>query len=252
MAKQPGVMFYFDVRPCIKRLNINEKGLLFEAILDYAELGIEPNLDGALGIAWDFIQPKLDRDAARYGKQVEQKQYAVFAREARKRGQEPVPFDEWKALPDIERNRLISADTERYPTTTSTSTSTIPPISPQGEGSGQGNDSFDRFWEAYPKKQGKANARKAFAKAIKKTELSTILQALDAQKCCSQWTKDGGQYIPLPSTWLNGERWSDELEGSQVQPLPASGQGSCNSIIDYTRLRFDENDQPINLEECTV
>lgn len=122
MAKQPGVMFYFDVRPCIKRLNINEKGLLFEAILDYSELGVEPNLDGALGIAWDFIRPKLDRDAARYGKQVEQKQYAVFAREARKRGQEPVPFDEWKTLPDIERNRLVSADTERYPTSTPTST----------------------------------------------------------------------------------------------------------------------------------
>ncbi len=51
---KPGVMFYFDVRPCIKRLNLNEKGQLFEAILDYAESGIEPELDGALGIAWDL------------------------------------------------------------------------------------------------------------------------------------------------------------------------------------------------------
>ena len=118
MAK-PGVMFYFDVRPCIKRLDINEKGRLFEAILDYGEFGIVPDLDGALGVAWDFIQPKLDRDAGRYDKQVEQKQYAVFSREVRKKGSNPVPFDEWKSLSDIERNRLLSADTERYPTTTS-------------------------------------------------------------------------------------------------------------------------------------
>ena len=118
MAK-PGVMFYFDIRPCIKRLDINEKGRLFEAILDYGEEGIVPDLDGALGVAWDFIQPKLDRDAGRYDKQVEQKQYAVFSREVRKNGGNLVSFDEWKSLSDIERNRLLSADTERYPTTTS-------------------------------------------------------------------------------------------------------------------------------------
>lgn len=115
MAK-PGVMFYFDVRPCIKRMDTNEKGRLFEAILDYAEFGIVPDLDGALGVAWDFIQPKLDRDAGRYDRQVEQKQYAVFSREIRKKGGNPISFDEWKSLSDIERNRLISADTERYPT----------------------------------------------------------------------------------------------------------------------------------------
>lgn len=119
MAK-PGVMFYFDVRPCIKRLNINEKGRLFEAILDYGEFGIVPDLDGALGVAWDFIQPKLDRDAERYDKQVEQKQYAAYVREAKRRGQTPLSFDDWKAIPDTERYRVISGDTEKHPTTTST------------------------------------------------------------------------------------------------------------------------------------
>lgn len=118
---KPGVIFYFDIRPCIKRLDINEKGRLFEAILDYGEFGTVPDLDGALGVAWDFIQPKLDRDAERYDKQVEQKQYAVFSREVKKRGGSQVSFDEWKSLPDIERNRLLSSDTERYPTTTSNS-----------------------------------------------------------------------------------------------------------------------------------
>lgn len=118
MAK-PGVMFYFDVRPCIKRLSLNEKGRLFEAILDYGEFGTIPDLDGALGVAWDFIQPKLDRDAGRYDKQVEQKQYAVFAREMKKNGGHAIPFEEWRALSADGRNRLLSADTERYPTTTS-------------------------------------------------------------------------------------------------------------------------------------
>lgn len=113
---KPGVMFYFDVRPCIKRLTPEEKGRLFEAILDYAEFGVVPDVDGALGVAWDFIQPKIDRDGERYDKQIEQKQYAAFAREIKKQGKDPIPFDDWKALSDNERCRLTSGDTERYPT----------------------------------------------------------------------------------------------------------------------------------------
>ena len=48
-------MFYFDTRPCLRRLTIEEKGLLFEAVLDYGEHGVLPEFDGALGVAWDFI-----------------------------------------------------------------------------------------------------------------------------------------------------------------------------------------------------
>ena len=126
---KPGVMFYFDVRPCIKRLNLNEKGQLFEAILDYAESGIEPELDGALGIAWDFIQPRLDQDTERYGNKVLQKQYAAFVRELKKRGSVVISFDEWKNMTDVERDQLISGDIGRYPTSTSTPTSTPTPTS---------------------------------------------------------------------------------------------------------------------------
>lgn len=48
-----------------------------------------------------------------------------------------------------------------------------------------------------------------------------MMQALGRQKASADWQKDGGQYIPLPTTWLNGERWED-VEQVEVQ-LPASG-----------------------------
>lgn len=59
---RPGVMFYFDVRPCLKRLTDEDKGRLFEAILDFGEFGVIPDFDGALGVAWDFIQPRIERE----------------------------------------------------------------------------------------------------------------------------------------------------------------------------------------------
>lgn len=50
MGSQPGVMLYFEVRPCLIRLNDGEKGQLFEAILDYGEHGIVPDFDGKWGL----------------------------------------------------------------------------------------------------------------------------------------------------------------------------------------------------------
>lgn len=69
---------------------------------------------------------------------------------------------------------------------------------------------FDAFWQAYPRKVGKGEARNVFARAIRKTTLDRMLDALSWQRNQPQWLKNGGAYVPHPSTWLNGERWDDE------------------------------------------
>ena len=70
---------------------------------------------------------------------------------------------------------------------------------------------FNEFWQAYPKKVGKAEAQKAFSK-INPDEfvLQAMSDALDWQRMSDSWTKNNGQYIPNPATWLNGRRWEDE------------------------------------------
>ena len=50
MAKRPGIMLYFSVRPALKRLSAEQKGLLYDAILDYGESGLLPEFDGVLGV----------------------------------------------------------------------------------------------------------------------------------------------------------------------------------------------------------
>lgn len=109
---KPGVVVYFDIRPCIARLSLSEKGQLFDAILDYAENGVEPEIDGGLGVAWDFIRPRIDKDSERYARKVESNQYAVFTRELKRRGQEPVPRDVWETMTSTERERMISSDSD--------------------------------------------------------------------------------------------------------------------------------------------
>jgi hypothetical protein len=69
---------------------------------------------------------------------------------------------------------------------------------------------FEKFWSAYPRKAG--NKQKAF-EAFKKADVSLdiLLAAIENQKQSAQWTKDNGQFIPHPTTWLNGRRWEDQI-----------------------------------------
>ena len=77
-------------------------------------------------------------------------------------------------------------------------------------------DNFNSFWAKYPKKTAKQAALKAWKKINPDKELfNQIISALELQKQSVQWQKDGGQFIPYPVTWLNGERWKDETETQQ-------------------------------------
>jgi hypothetical protein len=70
---------------------------------------------------------------------------------------------------------------------------------------------FDAFWDAYPKKKAKDDARRAWDKRRPDDALlGAMLHALRVQKQSDDWLKNKGQYIPLPATWLNGARWTDE------------------------------------------
>ena len=74
---------------------------------------------------------------------------------------------------------------------------------------GRSDAEFAVFWSAYPKKVGKKSARKAFDHVSEPVE--SLVTAIKRQECSAQWSRDGGQYIPNPTTWLNQERWEDQL-----------------------------------------
>lgn len=85
-------------------------------------------------------------------------------------------------------------------------------------------DLFPKFWKLYPNKKGKAAAEKAWKKLKVTDDLFTLIAQGLAKQCTSPgWTKDNGQFIPHPATWLNGKRWEDEVSvPSNVHHLPSS------------------------------
>lgn len=129
--QKPGVMIYFDnIRPALNRLNDEQCGSLFRAILDYAEYGVIADLEPITGMVFDLLRPKIDRDSDRYEESREQRQHAVYAREAKRRGEQPLSFSEWRVYRAASNdNGPIIPDNDPYPST-STSTTTSPSITP--------------------------------------------------------------------------------------------------------------------------
>ncbi len=81
---------------------------------------------------------------------------------------------------------------------------------------------FEQFWAAYPKKRAKDEARKEWDKRRPDAGLlDVMLRALEIQKSSPDWQKDRGQYIPQPSRWLRGARWTDVIEPDIVAPGPS-------------------------------
>jgi len=74
-------------------------------------------------------------------------------------------------------------------------------------------EEFEKFWKTYPRKVGKADARKAWAQTERlRPDINTLVEAILAACKTEQWMRGGGQFIPHASTWLRGERWEDEHE----------------------------------------
>jgi hypothetical protein len=65
---------------------------------------------------------------------------------------------------------------------------------------------FEKFWEAYPKKKSKGQARKAYAKAVERAPPDQILAAATVLRSMPLDKK----FIQHPATWLGADGWLDE------------------------------------------
>ncbi|EHQ92166.1 DUF4373 domain-containing protein [Desulfosporosinus youngiae] len=87
----------------------------------------------------------------------------------------------------------------------------IPKVKESKVKENKANNSFARFWDAYPKKKSKGQAEKAFTKLkVDEQFMGVILAAIKRAKKSADWQKENGRFIPYPSTWLNAKGWEDE------------------------------------------
>lgn len=96
MNQKPGVMIYFDMLPAIKNLSKTDKGILFEAILEYGLYKSIPQLPQKVMILWPLVQMRLDRDEMQYCNVVTKRAYSAYVRWAKHAGEPAMDFRTWQ------------------------------------------------------------------------------------------------------------------------------------------------------------
>ena len=82
---------------------------------------------------------------------------------------------------------------------------------------------FENFWQQYPKKVGKLTAKRSWEKLSQENQQKALEAIVEHRK---YWSAKGTdwEFIPHASTWLNQERFEDELVIEQKEnkrpPLP--------------------------------
>lgn len=101
---------------------------------------------------------------------------------------------------------------------------------------------FEDFWSLWKNKKDKKRARQAFDKIAPDADLlQTILAAVAAQNASAEWIKEGGSYIPHPTTWLNGARWEDE-----VKPIDGAFTADQQAFIDTFNANIGTKALPVD------
>jgi hypothetical protein len=98
----------------------------------------------------------------------------------------------------------------------------VPPRKPKPLLTEQQVEWFEKFWKVYWRKDAKREAVKAFAKQVTTEEqFCCVMEAIKAQ---TPQRMDGPRrFIPLPSTWINGQRWEDEIETEEKNLCMTNG-----------------------------
>ena len=226
-------VLYFDYRKHLDFLTDEECGKLFKALMDYGETRKEPELEGAARMAFSFIACQMDRDAEKYAETCRKRS------ESGKKGGRPKKSDsDDKAKkakgfsekqseakkPDNDNDNENDNDNDN-------DINNIPPT-PQG-GTDAQERRFAEFWAEYPKKVGKQAARSSWKRVKPDAKLhERIMQAVALAKKSEQWNREGGRFVPNPSTWLNQGRWDDELAPAgtnQERKIQTHGENNGHS-----------------------
>ena len=187
------IPFFLDDLDALEPLCEEERGRLFTALLQYGKTGELAELSGNEKFLFPMFKGRIDRFYKSYQETCERNKNNIKKRYTKST----------TVYGGSERTRSLPSEEEEEEETESKSEAKSNPNTSRAS-------AFDAFWSAYPKKTGKEAARKSFARA--KADIGTMLSALEVQKQSEQWTKNNGQFIPNPTTWLNQGRWEDEVQ----------------------------------------
>jgi len=208
-------LLYTDSLDILEHLSDEQSGKLFKAIRLYSQ-GNNPDLDPLLTIAFIPIRNQIDRDIDKYNRICERNKVNGSKGGRPRKPKKPSglygnpknPSEPKKAHTDNDTDTDTDNDTDNDTSKTPCAVTAT----------------FNAFWSQYPKKKDRKKSLEIWKlKKLYNGKCEAVMNGLDRALASYDWRKDGGKFIPLPTTWLNGERWDDEYDTTEPHRIQRSG-----------------------------
>lgn len=231
--------FYRSFYEALSTLPDNERLSVYDAVAGFALNGTEPELSGIASTVFILIRPTLQtgrnkaasgQDGGESGRgkpkkkqtksktKANEKQNEIYAEEATDN------HSESKIEKEIEIEVEIKKDIENKTENDNISTVAEQELDTYSVKAKYKPTWFERFYDLYPKKVGKAVAAMEWDKLHPNDSLCKVMsQALEQHKRSRQWQEQ--KMIPNLDRWIREKRWTDKLEEAQ---------------LDRNRIRTDE------------
>ena len=219
------MVFYRSFLTALKSLPDDLRAEVLMDILSYGLDGVEPQSnDGVCRAIFELVRPQIDANNQRYVNGCKGAEYGKMGGRPRKNNElkspNETPMKPLKNPNETPNVNVNDNDNVNVNENVNENENENENVKEKGiayaipkKKSARANSDFEQFWEIYPKKKSKNQAKKAWEKLKPSSELvSTILDAVENQKRSNDWIKDAGKYIPYPATWLNAGAWEDEME----------------------------------------
>ena len=129
-------------------------------------------------------------------------------------------------LPETIRENIREHIPENLPPTMPNRTKVV-----SSSGSYLVSPGFCSFWLLYPKRVGKGEAFKAWSKGNCENISEVVVKAVREQN--GYLIREGGQFTPLPATWLNQRRWEDEPpKQAELHPRTAANLEAARKFVE--------------------
>lgn len=204
-----------------------------QAITKYAMDGIEPECSGVVKIIFLMAKPQIDANNSKH--------------DNGKRGGRPkkpkVNTSETKVKTDVKtkvnenENHRLSDEKPNENVNVNVNVNEKEKINKKESDEAE----FEQLWELYPKKQGKADARKHYLKAKKDgATFDEVKEGIEAYTDYIQKTGTDFQYVKMGSSFFCQRGWESTWEAPEGRASPEEGEVWHSSLTEEEFNRICE------------
>ena len=215
MAEKNSFVMYTEYLKHIQKMDMEQRGKLFTAILCYVAGEEMPELDAAADMAFSFIQDRIDRDNAAYVEKCRKRSEAgkLGGRKPKTNGFSEKQTKAKKANGFSEKQN--NPDTDNEPDTDNDTDKKINTLA-------DAKAMFERLWKLYPNKKGKGQVSDTQKKRLLAIGEDRLVKAIDRYSLELQ--KDAGWRKPQYGSTFFNSGYVDYLDenyvpGKEVKPL---------------------------------